>query len=153
MRRVEIQDEIVADASPEEVWRAIDDPVRHARWHPFVTSIDGAHALGSTRRCQVLLGKKAAETEELCTTYEQGKTILWRIDKDSSGFLRMVSDWTAGFVLEPDGPGRTRVTAQSIFKPRNPLIGLMMPMVRRKFHQVQQAVLDGLKQFVERERG
>src|SRR5438876_9257804 len=153
MSRVEIRDEVVTRTPPDVVWDAIRDPSAHAEWHPFVTAIHGEHGPGETRRCDVLLGKKKAETEEMCTTYDEGKTILWRIDKDTSGFLRMVSDWTAGFVLEPAGSGGTRVTAHRAFKRKNPLIGLMMPMVRRKFHQVQQGVLAGLKQFVERERG
>jgi len=153
MRRVEIKDEIVVNAPSDVVWEAIEDPSVHADWHPFVTSIHGEHGPGATRRCEVRLGKKTGATEELCTTYDEGKTILWRIERDSSGFLRMVSDWTAGFLLEPAGSDGTRVTAQSVFRPKNLLIGLMMPMVRRKFHQVQQAVLAGLKQFAEREGG
>jgi uncharacterized protein YndB with AHSA1/START domain len=151
MRRVEIQDQIVANARPETVWRAIEDPAQHAAWHPFVTSIDGEHALGATRRCHVQLGKKSAETEEVCTSYDEGNRILWRIDKDTSGFLRMVSDWSAGFVLEPAEADQTRITAKSLFRPRNALVGLMMPIVRRKFHQVQREVLAGLKQSAERD--
>jgi uncharacterized protein YndB with AHSA1/START domain len=153
MSRVEIRDEIVTETPPNVVWEAIRDPSSHAEWHPFVTAIHGEHGPGQMRRCDVLLGKKTAETEEMCTTYDEGRTILWRIDKDTSGFLRMVSDWTAGFVLEPAGSGGTRVTAKSAFKRRNPLVGLMMPVVRRKFHAAQRGILAGLKQFVERERG
>src|SRR5918994_792512 len=74
---------------------------------------------------------------------------------DRRGFhrlLRLASDWTAGFVLEPAGSGATRVTAQSVFKHKNPLLVLMMPMTRRKFHQTQRAILAGLKQFAETRR-
>jgi hypothetical protein len=76
--------------------------------------------------------------------------ILWQIDEDSTGFLRLVSDWRAGFALEPAGAGATRVTAQSVFVRKNPFLVLMLPMIRRKFHRTQQAILAGLKQFVER---
>lgn len=152
MRRVEIKDEVVVDASGSEVWEAIRDPSLHADWHPFVDSIRGEHAPGATRRCAIRVGKKTGETEEHCTTFEEGRRILWQIDEDSTGFLRLVSDWTAGFVLEPAGSSATRVTAQSVFKRKNPLLMLMMPMVRRKFHHTQQAILAGLKQFVEKRR-
>jgi len=152
MRRVEIKDEVVVDGTGSEVWEAIKDPSLHAEWHPFVLSIRGEHAPGAGRRCEVRVGKKAGETEEHCTAYDEEQRILWQIDKDSTGFLRLVSDWTAGFVLEPAGSGATRVTAQSVFKRKSPLLALMMPMIRRKFHQTQLAILAGLKQFVENRR-
>jgi uncharacterized protein YndB with AHSA1/START domain len=152
MRRVEIKDEIVVNASRSEVWEAIRDPALHADWHPFVDSIRGEHAPEASRRCTVRVGKKTGETREHCTAFEEEQRILWQIDEDSTGFLRLVSDWTAGFVLEPVGSGATRVTAQSVFKRKNPLLLLMMPMIRRKFHQTQQAILAALKQFAEKRR-
>jgi uncharacterized protein YndB with AHSA1/START domain len=152
MKRVEIKDEVVVDASGSEVWEAIRDPSLHAEWHPFVDSIRGEHASGASRRCAIRVGKKTGETKEHCTAYDEERRILWQIDEDSTGFLRLVSDWTAGFVLEPAGSGATRVTAQSVFERKNPLLALMLPMVRRKFHQTQQAILAGLKQFVEKHR-
>jgi hypothetical protein len=94
--------------------------------------------------------KKAGQTEEHCTAYDEEQRILWQIDEDSTGFLRLVSDWTAGFVLEPAGSGATRVTAQSVFMPKNPLLVLMLQMIRSKFHRTQRAILAGLKQFVEK---
>jgi uncharacterized protein YndB with AHSA1/START domain len=150
MRRVEIKDEVVVKANGREVWEAIRDPSLHADWHPFVDSIRGEHAPGASRRCAIRVGKKAGETKEHCTAYDEEQRILWQIDEDSTGFLRLVSDWTAGFVLEPAGSGATRVTAQSVFNRKNPLLVLMLPMIRRKFHQTQQAILVGLKQFVEK---
>ena len=69
--------------------------------------------------------------------------MTWRIDDDSSDFSRMVSGWTAGFSLVPQNSG-TLVTAESAFRPRNLLARLMMPLVRRKFHQTQKAILQGL---------
>jgi uncharacterized protein YndB with AHSA1/START domain len=150
MRRVEIKDEVVVNANGSEVWEAIRDPALHADWHPFVDSIRGEHAPGASRRCAIRVGKKAGKTKEHCTAYDEEQRILWQIDEDSTGFLRLVSNWTAGFVLEPAGSGATRVSAQSVFERKNPLLVLMLPMIRRKFHRTQRAILAGLKQFVER---
>jgi uncharacterized protein YndB with AHSA1/START domain len=152
MRRVEIKDQVAVNTSASDVWEAIRDPSLHAEWHPFVDSIRGEHAPGASRRCAIRVGKKTGETEEHCTAYEEEQRILWQIDKDSTGFLRLVSDWTAGFVLEPAGSGATRVTAQSVFQLKNPLLVLILPMIKRKFHQTQEAILTGLKQFAEKRR-
>lgn len=146
----DIKDEVVIGASAEQIWKAIEDPAAHAAWHPFVTHIAGEHALGSTRKCDVLVGQKPGKTDERCSTYERGKAIFWTIEQDTSGFSRMVSDWSAGFRLDAQGPNATRVVAQSIFTPSTFLARLMVPMIRRRFHQAQRSILEGLKRYVDR---
>jgi uncharacterized protein YndB with AHSA1/START domain len=146
----DIRDEVVVRASAEQVWQAIADPVAHAEWHPFLTHIAGEHALGSTRTCDVLVGKKPGKTEERCSTYVQGRQIMWSIDQDSTGFSRMVSGWSAGFSLEPQDSNATRVVAASTFTPTKFFSRLMIPMIRRKFHRTQRSILSALKQYVER---
>jgi Polyketide cyclase / dehydrase and lipid transport len=145
---VEITDEVSVRAAVERVWAAIQDPGEHVAGHPFATRIEGAHTLGATRECSVVVGGKPGTTRERCTGYEQARAIVWSVEQDSSGFSRMVSDWRAGFSLEPQGSGATLVTALSLFTPRLPA-RLMMPVIRRKFHQTQRAILDGLKQYTE----
>ena len=145
----EITDQVVVQAPVERVWAAIQDPGEHVKWHPFATRIEGAHTFGATRECSVLVGGKPGTTRERCTRYEEGRVIVWSVEQDSSGFSRMVSDWRTGFSLEPQGSGATRVTAQSLFTPRLPA-RVMMPVIRRKFHQTQRAILNGLKQYTER---
>lgn len=146
---VEITDQVTVQAPVEQVWAAIQDPGKHVTWHPFATRIEGAHTLGDTRECSVLVGGKPGTTRERCSTYEEARAITWSVEQDSSGFSRMVSDWRTGFSLEPQGSGATLVTARSLFTPRLPT-RLMMPMIRRKFHQTQRAILGGLKQYAER---
>lgn len=148
MAEVRIEDEIVVNASGDDVWRAIEDPATHAGWHPFVTRIDGEHTLGASRTCTTQLGKKTGETSERCIEHEPGRRITWRIERESTGFLRLVSDLRAGFRLEARD-GATFVRAESALRPKNPLVRVMVPMVRRKFHQHQQAILAALKQSVE----
>jgi len=146
----DVTDRAILQAPVDRVWEAIQDPAEHVEWHPFATRIDGAHALGSTRNCSALIGGKPGNTQERCSAYDEARTIMWTIEQDSSGFSRMVSDWCTGFSLEPQGFGATRVTAQSLFTPKRFLARLMMPVIRRKFHQTQRTILDGLKQHTER---
>jgi uncharacterized protein YndB with AHSA1/START domain len=148
MAEVHIEDELVVNAPRSEVWRAIKDPVAHADWHPFVTRIEGEHQLGAVRSCAVLAGKKVGKTSERCVEEEEGRRIIWSIEEDSTGFLRMASDWRAGFELESRN-GTTLVLAQSRFRPKNLIARLALPVVRRKFHRAQQQILSGLKRAVE----
>jgi Polyketide cyclase / dehydrase and lipid transport len=148
MNEVRIADEIRVDATIAVVWRAIDSPTEQAGWHPFLTGISGNHELGQVRTCSVVVGRKRGETRERCVEREDGRHIVWEIEQDSTGFGRMVSGWRAGFALR-DQHDATIVTAQSAFQPNNLLVRAMLPVIRRKFHQTQQAILRALKESLE----
>jgi uncharacterized protein YndB with AHSA1/START domain len=148
MSEVKIEDEIRVNAATFEVWEAIKDPTTHARWHPFVTEISGEHSLGRVRTCSVIVGRKSGQTKERCVEEEQNSRIIWAIDEDSTGFGRMVSGWSAGFALQ-ERDGATLVTAYSTFQPNNMLVRAMIPVIRRKFHHTQRAILSGLKDSLE----
>jgi uncharacterized protein YndB with AHSA1/START domain len=148
---VRIADELRLDVPIDIVWHAIEDPAAHARWHPFVSAIAGGHSLHEIRSCSVHVGKKEGTTKERCVEREERARIAWAIEEDSTGFGRMVSGWRSGFsVVERDGA--TIVTAESTFRPNNLLVRAMLPIIRRKFHQTQQAILRGLREAVEDDR-
>ena len=144
-----VTDEVLVLAPAEQIWQAILDPVTQAAWHPFITSIDGVHRLGAARTCTVVLDDRPSISEERCTAFEDGRSITWSVEKDTSGFSRATNAWQHGFTLTADGTERTRVSAQSSFRPSRPLIRVMNPIIRRRFHQTQRAVLAALKQYVE----
>jgi hypothetical protein len=145
---VRIVDEIRVSAPLAAVWWAVEDPAAHASWHPFVTQIAGGHRLDEVRTCSVLVGAKPGRTRERCVEHEKGRRIIWAVEQDSTGFGRMVTGWRAGFSLTSID-GATIVTAESRFDPRNVLVRATLPLIRRKFHQTQQAILHGLKDSLE----
>jgi uncharacterized protein YndB with AHSA1/START domain len=147
MSEVRIADDLRVDAPIDVVWRAIEDPAAHARWHPFVSAIAGGHELHEVRSCSVQVGKKEGTTKERCVEREDGTRIAWAIEEDSTGFARMVSGWRSGFSLT-ERDGGTIVTAESTFRPNNVLVRAMLPMIRRRFHQTQRAILRGLQEAV-----
>lgn len=146
----DITDEVTISAPIALVWKAIQDPGEHVAWHPFAVRIEGEHAPGAVRSCTVQVGRKPGTTRERCTGYDEAAAIMWTMEYDSSGFSRMVTDWQAGFRLTALDPGATRVQAVSQFRPKGPATRVMMPVIRRKFHQAQRAILDGLRQHAER---
>ncbi|HEX5617022.1 MAG TPA: SRPBCC family protein [Solirubrobacteraceae bacterium] len=150
MSEVRITDELRLDAPIGVVWRAIEDPAVHARWHPFVSAIEGGHELHEIRSCSVRVGKKEGATKERCVEREDGARIAWAVEDDSTGFGRMVSGWCSGFSLA-ERDGATIVAAHSAFRP-NMFVRAMLPVIRRKFHQTQQAILRGLQEAVEGDR-
>jgi hypothetical protein len=116
-----------------------------------VTEIIGTHDLHQVRSCSVLIGKKPGHTRERCVEHEPGHRVVWGIEQDTTGFARMVSAWRAGFTLtERDGPAL--VMAESTFHPNNLLVLTILRLIRRRFHNTQQAILHALKDSVEAAR-
>ena len=152
MSEIRIEDTLAVEASPFEVWHALKDPDVHARWHPFVTEIAGEHRLGQARKCSVIVAGKHGETKERCVVEEPASRIAWLVEEDSTGFGRMVSNWRAGFSLTERGDA-TVVAAESTFEPNNVLVRAMLPIIRRRFHQTQRAILAALKESIETHRG
>jgi hypothetical protein len=95
----------------------------------------------------VIVGGKPGTTRERCVEADEARLLTWAIEEDSTGFSRMVSDWRAGFALERVDGG-TRVTARSDFRPTSLPLRLLLPVVRRKFHRTQRAILASLEQAV-----
>jgi uncharacterized protein YndB with AHSA1/START domain len=151
MSEVRIADELLLEAPIDIVWQEIEDPTAHARWHPFVSAIAGGHELHEARSCSVQVGRKQGSTVERCVEREERARIAWVIEDDSTGFGRMVCDWCSGFSLA-ERDGTTIVTAHSTFRPNNLLVRAMLPMIRRRFHQTQKAILRGLQEAVEGDR-
>jgi uncharacterized protein YndB with AHSA1/START domain len=148
MSDVRIADELALDAPIDVVWRMIEDPAAHARWHPFVRAITGGHELHEVRSCMVQVGRRQGTTAERCVEREKGARIVWAIEEDSTGFARMVSSWRSGFSLA-ERDSATLVTAESTFRPNTVLVRAMLPLIRRKFHRTQHAILRGLQEAVE----
>lgn len=147
MTEVEVVDEVLVDRPVAMVWAAIVDPAAHAAWHPYVTEIRGEHREGAVRTCSVLIGGKAGETSERCIGFAPEQSITWRIEAESSGFGRMVSDWRSGFSLERRADS-TLLVARSDFRPRR-LVRVMLPLVRRRFHRIQREILVAVKRAVQ----
>jgi uncharacterized protein YndB with AHSA1/START domain len=152
MAEVRIEDERHIEAPPSEVWRAIEDPAAHAAWHPFVIAISGEHRTGGRRTCAVLVGKKTGEVRERCVEAEAERTITWLVEHDTTGFTRMASNPRTGFTLAPH-EGGTLVTARSAFEPRNLAVRAVMPLIRRRFHATQRAILAGLAESMSHTAG
>lgn len=148
MKPVIVRDQLIIGAPAGRVWEAVQDPARHAGWHPFIERIHGRHARGAVRVCDILIRGRSGRTEETCVLYDEQARIFWRIEKDTSGFSKMASDWTAGFTMTPHASG-TVVSAESTFTPKGLFPRLANPLITRMFHRTQRLILARLKAYVE----
>lgn len=153
--RYDIEDEIVIDRPPEEVWRwTVADPERERRWRNLdgtgvqeLQRLDsGPVAVGSRFRGTVKVGpgKPEAYVNEI-TECREHRLVSWET-VEADGAL----GGRGNYRLTPlDGGERTRFTIQLDYPPQNFLGRLQRPVVRLLGRPMISRMIAKLKRLVE----
>jgi uncharacterized protein YndB with AHSA1/START domain len=141
------------DAQPEAVWEILVDSQLLPDWVPAVDEViecSSGEAIGEIRHCNVKLGGKSGRMVERCVELVPKTRIAYVVDDESFGMRRMFEHYGFAINLEPLAPGTTRVILETHYTPRNATYGLLNRLVmRRKFEQVCEQIVGGLKDFAE----
>jgi hypothetical protein len=104
-RRIETSIEI--DASPKKVWSILTDFAGMASWNPFIKSISGALAPGSTLAVHIAPpGKSGMQFKPTVLAANRERELRWL----GRVLLPGIFDGEHYFLLEPIGSDRTRLT-------------------------------------------
>lgn len=142
------------DAPPDAVWDVLGDSRLLPDWVPAVDevtecSIDG-EAVGEVRHCDAKLAGKSGRMVERCVEFAPMTRIAYVVDDESFGMRRMFEHYGFAINLESVASGKTLVTLETHYTPRNPMYGLLNRLLmRRKFEKVCEEIVDGLKTFTE----
>jgi len=149
------QNEIVVHASAERIWEILEDSESNLpRVLPMVKTCEiqsgGRERIGAVRTCDVDFGGKTGKTVERCIESVAHRKLAHRIEDDSFGFSRRLSDFWFSFSLEPAGAGTTLVRVETHYDPRG-LVGRLMSalMAKRQFGKVRESALENLKRLAE----
>jgi uncharacterized protein YndB with AHSA1/START domain len=141
--------EIVIQAGPERVYAILEDSTLLPHWAPMVKHTTGTtERVGSVRTCLVEWEGRADQIVERCVEAVPNKMIAWVMEQGM--MTRMFSKVSFWFKLEPKGSNTTLLRLGFLYEPRHILARLMYPlMMRRKFEQLRQTLLENIKDFVE----
>jgi uncharacterized protein YndB with AHSA1/START domain len=142
------------DALPDAVWEVLGDSRLLPDWVPAVDevtecSLEG-EAVGEVRHCDVNLAGKSGRMVERCVEFAPMTRIAYVVEDESFGMRRMFEHYGFALNLEPGAPGKTLVTLETHYTPRNPIYRLLNRLLmRRKFEKVCEGIVGGLKTFTE----
>jgi uncharacterized protein YndB with AHSA1/START domain len=148
MGTFEVQTEINAPVA--DVWAALADIGSIYQWNPGVkashATSDEADGMGATRHCD--LGGKNFLDEEV-VLWEPERKLTMRINDTNMPF----DSADIRFTLEPNGDSTT-VTCSPIYKIKYGPIGSLLDRfyVSRTYEKGMEALLAGLKKYVEAEK-
>ena len=156
MRRGPLQgsNEILIEADPASVFSVLEDGPLLPQWMPVVKSTTATkETLGSVRECQVEMGGRAGVVVERCIESIPPKCVSWALERDTLGFGKMLNDFSFSFVLKEQERGRTLLTNETYYRPKNAMALLMNWFVlKRNFSKIRMAALEGIKKIVEDRR-
>lgn len=148
-------DEILVDAPPERIWEILEDSERNLpHILPTVQTCElqsgGRERIGAVRTCDVTFSGKTGTIVERCIESVAGQKLAHRIENDSFGFSRRLSDFWFAFNLEPASAGTTLVRVESHYVPRGVAGRLMSALIaKRQFAEVRRTALENLKRLAE----
>jgi uncharacterized protein YndB with AHSA1/START domain len=111
-----LRQEIVVQATPEEVWGLVSDPARLPQWWPGVTRVEEASADAWTTVLSSPTGK-SVRIDYSRVEAEPERRVVWRQEVEESPFERILASATTEIALAEDADG-TRVTVSLEQRPR-----------------------------------
>jgi len=152
--RKQIERSISIDAPPDAVWNVLGDSRLLADWVPAVDAVTECsfegEAVGEVRHCNARLAGKSGHMVERCVEFAPMTRIAYVVDDESFGMRKMYEHYGFAINLESVASGKTLVTLQTHYTPRNAIYALLNRLLmRRKFEQVCEEIVSGLKTFTE----
>lgn len=143
MQRLETQIEI--DAPAARVWSILMDFPGHARWNPFVRSIEGLAKVGESLRVFIQPpGSRGMRFRPTVLAVEPAREFRWK----GKLVVRGVFDGEHFFILEPGADTRVLLRHGEVFS------GILVPLLRRSLdgatRQGFMAMNEALKREAER---
>jgi uncharacterized protein YndB with AHSA1/START domain len=153
--RTQVQCETVIAAPVEEVWAIVQDSTLLPQWmpnvHQTVITTAKSKAVGEIRQCTVNLSGRSGQLVEQCVEFTPLQKISFKVQRDSFGFSRLISDLSYAMLLEANGLANTQVRLEYYYQEKG-LIGRVVNalMIKPQWNPLCLAMLDGLKQFAEK---
>ena len=141
-------------APPDAVWEILRDSRLLPDWVPAVDEVTAysikGEAVGEVRHCNAKLAGKSGRMVERCVEFAPMTRIAYVLDDESFGMRRMFDHYGFAINLESVESGKTVVTLETHYTPRNPMYRLLNRLLmRRRFEKVCEDIVGGLKTLSE----
>jgi len=146
------QSEILIEATPKAIFDVLADAEALPEWLPMVERCEsrGPRGIGGERVCEVDWGGRRGMLVERCTERVMRRRLAFVVDEDTLGFSKMFDEFGFAYDLVPEGPGRTRVRMEGLYRPRGFLAKMMdVLLMRRRLAKSRCDILGYLKTHVE----
>lgn len=150
---LQLDQKIIINASVEKVWEVFNDQSLLTKWTQDVqgSKFDERMASpGQLRRNECIVNGKKGTIETRCVDMKGKDRAEFIVEKDSFGMTKMLVDMSFASELRKITDEKTEFSMLSHYTPKNFLLKLMNPIIKKKMGKEVEIMLNGLKNYIEK---
>lgn len=149
---LQLDQKITINASVEKVWEVFNDQSLLTKWTQDVQSSKYDERMaspGQLRRNECIVNGKKGTIETRCVAMKGKDRAEFIVEKDSFGMTKMLVDMSFASELREITNEQTEFSMLSHFTPKNFLLKLINPIIKKKMSKEVAIMLNGLKNYIE----
>ena len=149
---LQLDQKIVINAPKERVWEIFNDQSLLPKWTQDVQVCHYEERMsspGQLRRNECIVNGKKGTIETRCIAMFDNDRAEFCVEKDSFGMTKMLLNVSFAAEFKKVSDNSTEFAMLSHFKPKNFLLKLMLPFIRKKMGKEVEIMNKGLKKFIE----
>lgn len=148
----QLDQKIQVKVSVSKAWGIFNDLSLRPKWTCDVQKIDYTNQMtkeGEVAITYCLVNGKEGTLMTRCLALESQKRGEFLVEKDSFGFNNMLLDIGFATTFKVIGSNLTEISMQSHYQPKNVLLKLMNPLIKKKMRKEVDLMMQGLKDYME----
>lgn len=149
---LQLDQKIIIDAPVNRVWDVFNDQSLLTKWTQDVQNSQYDERMaspGQLRKNECIVNGKKGTIETRCIAMYGKERAEFVVEKDSFGMTKMLSGMSFACEFYKINDNKTEFVMQSHYKPKNLLLKLMNPIIKKKMSKEVEIMINGLKDYIE----
>jgi len=149
---LQLSQKIIINAPKEKVWEVFNDQSLLTKWTQDVQHSEFDEKIASSgqlRKNKCIVNGKKGTIETRCVAMNGKDRAEFVVEKDSFGMTKMLVDMSFASEFKVLQTNQTEFVMLSHYMPKNFLLKLMNPLIKKKMGKEVDIMLQGLKEFIE----
>lgn len=149
---MQLNQKIIINAPKEKVWEVFNDQSLLSKWTQDVQSTTYDERIaspGNLRKNVCIVDGKEGIMETRCIAMFNKDRAEFQVEKDTFGLTKMLHDMSFAAEFHELNRNKTEFVMQSHYSPKNFLLKLMNPFIKKKMGKAVDIMNLGLKEFIE----
>lgn len=149
---LQLDQKIIINVSLEKVWEIFNDQSLLSKWTQDVQSSQFDERMaspGQLRKNECIVNGKKGFIETRCVDMIGKQRAEFIVEKDTFGMTKMLIDMSFAAEFKQIDSNTTEFSMLSYYSPKNFLLKLMNPFIKKKMGKEVDIMINGLKNYIE----
>ena len=149
---LQLDQKIIINKSAEKVWEIFNDQSLLTKWTQDVQKShyeEEMASIGQLRKNECIVNGKKGTIETRCVNMIGKDRAEFVVEKDSFGMTKMLVNMSFAAEFRKINDNQTEFSMLSHYSPKNFLLKLMNPFIKKKMGKEVEIMISGLKNYIE----